>query len=95
MELIRLATIRLSAPPPRAVGVGPYIAANGLLVRVENVDGLAEFEEESGADGGATLIWPYEHDKVRVAVSGQRQPASAMPWHYGPLCPDLAVSTSC
>jgi len=40
------------------VGVAPYIAANGLVVRVKKVDGLAEFEEAPEAGDGATVIWP-------------------------------------
>lgn len=69
MDLVRLATIRLSAPPPRAVAMTPYAAVNGVIVHVHSTDGTTDGADlQPGADGNV-VVWPYEHDKVRVAVS--------------------------
>lgn len=71
MQLLRLATIRLSGPPPQAVDRQPYLASNGVEVRPDSVDGIAP-----GSPGGSevlpadglTFMWPREDQTVRVGV---------------------------
>lgn len=67
VELLRLATIRLSSPPPRNVSRAPYTASNGLVVAVGHVDGLTG--SGGGFAGGVVVAWPYESEKVRLGVS--------------------------
>lgn len=72
MQLLRLATIRLTRPPPRTFGRWPYRAANGLDVQVHTVDGIEHDLTEEAAlqpTNQLTVAWPYEHEKVRIGVA--------------------------
>jgi len=66
VQLLRLATIRLSSPPPTTVSGTPYRASNGVTVTVSQ---LETPEAVPGAAGpGPTIAWPYEHTQARVMV---------------------------
>lgn len=72
MQLQRFATIRLTRPAPRALARWPYRATNGVEVITSFITGIEQdLTDLPVVDPGTsiTFAWPYEHEKVRVAVS--------------------------
>jgi hypothetical protein len=65
--LLRLATVRLTAPPPRSVASGPHVASNGVAVSISDVR-IPVGSVPPVVGPGPTVIWPYEHDQTCVMV---------------------------
>jgi hypothetical protein len=71
VKLMRLATIRLTRPPPTAMGKWTYRATNGVDVITELITGIERDITDDPVAGPTTrgrFDWPREHDKVRVAA---------------------------
>jgi hypothetical protein len=69
-----MGTIRLMRPPPSVLHQHTYLATNRLTVITNDVDGLRHAQSAQGAmvatsGRGPMVLWPYEHEKVRVSVS--------------------------
>lgn len=72
MQLCRLATVRLTRPPPFSLGRWDYTASNGLVVTTANLEGVEiDLTNQQTIDPGQepVIAWPYEHMEVRLSVS--------------------------
>lgn len=66
MQLLRLAVISLSSPPPTSVSGTPYRASNGVTVTVSRLETPEATPAPAGP--GPTIAWPYEDTRSRVMV---------------------------
>lgn len=76
MDLVRYITIRLTRPSPHAMGQWPYRASNGIEVQVQDIQGIQRDLTTHTVlvpEQTPTVIWPYEHDQVRLLASARAE----------------------
>jgi hypothetical protein len=69
MQLVRYATIDLTRPVPQDQPTLTYRATNGVEVAVLDVKGLPPSRGPEPAVPTARVVFPYEHDSLRLVVT--------------------------
>lgn len=69
MRLVRYATVDLTRPAPQDQPLLTYRATNGIEVAVVDVKGLPLSPGPETTGSTARVVFPYEHDSLRLVVS--------------------------
>jgi hypothetical protein len=69
MRLVRYATVDLTRPAPQDQPLLTYRATNGIEVAVVDVKGLPLSPGPETTGSTARVMFPYEHDSLRLVVS--------------------------